>query len=342
MKTIKLGDQHNFGNYVTVNTDWVKKPRTVFWEFLFLSDKSLLRVQLDSVFKEELVYSPFDLFLSLDFKNITKTSGEVEFAQLENRVDLGSLSKAEIQQVGALLAMCFWFGIGDLHTENMLIGRNLDKLVCSPIDIESIFENMTHVTQTMLLPSKRIPLEKCGLAEIIKYIPKEMAHVLLTSFSNSVTLLNKYGQQILYEAMTEYDFNHPIRVIVKDTAFYKSCLSTDDLSSLFLTEKEQINRQDIPYYFRFYSSNEIYYWNTSSTYLNSGFNYLDLKLCTPIKIKSKRTEDFSKTFTTNLSLRHLCKIFGTETDLKSLRQLSYKQLNNLQIPALKKIELLHA
>lgn len=149
MKSNQFGDKHNFGSFVTVEEEWVVKPRTLFWEFLFLSEDSLLRSRLNSLFKKHLSYSLFDLFIPLAFKDLTKTSGKVQFVKM-NGDEIGNLTDLEVNQVGSLIAMCFWFGIGDLHIENMVIGRREKKLVCFPIDIESIFEKMTHVTQTLL------------------------------------------------------------------------------------------------------------------------------------------------------------------------------------------------
>lgn len=340
MKSNQFGDKHNFGSFVTVEEEWVIKPRTLFWEFLFLSEDSLLRSRLNSLFIKHLSYSLFDLFIPLAFKDLTKTSGKVQFIKM-NGDEIGNLTDLEVNQVGSLIAMCFWFGIGDLHIENMVIGRREKKLVCFPIDIESIFEKMTHVTQTLLLPSKKIPLDKCGLSKIICHIEREKALNIVESFSSTVNLLNEHGYQILSETMSKHDFSHPIRVIVKDTNHYKECLEKAELSSLSLSEKLQIERSDIPYFFRFHNSNEIYYWKSMSTFAQSEFDYTKLNLCSPVSILNG-SKDFSKTFTALLSVQHLCKIFDINVDINNLSQLNLKKDNFKTNAILKENELKHA
>lgn len=340
MKSNQLGDKHNFGSFVTVEEEWVIKPRTLFWEFLFLSEDSLLRSRLNWLFKKHLSYSPFDLFIPLAFKDLTKTSGKVQYIKM-NDDEIGNLTELEVNQVGSLIAMCFWFGIGDLHIENMVIGRRENKLVCFPIDIESIFEKMTHVTQTLLLPSRKIPLDKCGLSKIISHIEREKALNIVKSFSSTVNLLNEHGYQILSEAMLKHDFSHPIRVIVRDTNHYKECLKKAELSSLYLSEKLQIERSDIPYFFRFHNSNEIYYWKSRSSFTKSEFDYTKLNLCSPVSTISG-SKNFSKTYTAMLSIQHLYKVFDINVDSKNLNQLNLKKDNFRTTSISKENELKHA
>src|SRR5690242_13944670 len=83
------GDTHNFGRRVSVGGRSVKKPRTVFWEWLVLGVYSPLRALLAELAERDgLGASQFGFLPRLRFRR-SSLAGEVERLQLE---PLGRLS----------------------------------------------------------------------------------------------------------------------------------------------------------------------------------------------------------------------------------------------------------
>ena len=171
MKRI-LGDPHCGQKQVfLVNNYLIYKPRSIYWEWLFLGKESIFikELKLSVSNKGNFLITLWDQVLpSLDFypKDSKYSSGYVEYQKCK---PINSAIDNEVfwESCGAVIALVSLFGITDLHRENMLIGKNTEnKLVFGPIDIECIFNSFTSLTQTHLLPSKKISSKMCGLSKL--------------------------------------------------------------------------------------------------------------------------------------------------------------------------------
>lgn len=317
-----LGDTHNFGKYVHLQKDKVVKPRTTVWEYLFLSKTSVLRSLINDECQFAGIASPYSLAPDLQVDVISNQLGHVDYFSVDSLPESYNINFEDVESIGAMIAMSFWFGIGDLHHENIFVGKNGNDLICFPIDIECIFDHLTHLKQNLLLPSEKISPEKCGLAKILNHImqlPKAVRFALIKSFVDNTNLYNGISQKI-YTAISEIDhINHqPIRVIIRDTAFYKKLDITDSSSNLYKSEVIQIARGDIPYYFRFPDSDDIYFWVSDNQFEKADFTFENFDLPHPINLRNYRKQDFLKLKTTILSINNLAKALGLNSSLTRL------------------------
>ncbi|HQP36676.1 MAG TPA: hypothetical protein PLI95_15930, partial [Polyangiaceae bacterium] len=155
-KSNHLGDSHNFGRRVSIRNGRICKPRTVAWEQLMLSASSPLRKLLDSEAERDgLGKHAFAFLPDLRFTpSPDRIGGEVEQVRLR---PLGTPSEARrrelAQVVGRSIALWSWFGVSDLHWENLALGADeRSRVVFSPLDIEMILADLSMPTETKLIP----------------------------------------------------------------------------------------------------------------------------------------------------------------------------------------------
>jgi hypothetical protein len=165
------GDAHNFGRRVTsVTSKWIKKPRPVLWEQLFLSSASYLRTTVSGIFDTENAINPFKVIPDLKFytRQITK-SGFVEKIRVQDIGHFNEVREGDLELIGSFIALICWFGISDLHEENVVIGRDkLGNLIIAPIDIESILLDFKSPSQSGLLPGLASNIPRYGLTPLLK------------------------------------------------------------------------------------------------------------------------------------------------------------------------------
>src|SRR5690242_4955378 len=129
-----IGDPHNFHLRVTLHEDqfglFVQKPRTIYWEYLFLDHRSSFRKLLRSSPKNSLI--DFDNLLG----NIHITSSDefrTGFASHYQSIK-PEINEVWFRRLGQLLGFVTIFGITDLHKNNVLASKNTFQLV----DIECL------------------------------------------------------------------------------------------------------------------------------------------------------------------------------------------------------------
>ncbi|MFN3454297.1 MAG: hypothetical protein ACK41T_05000 [Pseudobdellovibrio sp.] len=339
-----LADSHNFGKSVTIQNGLVNKPRNIYWEMIFLNENSPLRILINRYSKIAGVVSPFEvapnlkIFLS-DFK-----SGIIEQLNVK-KVDR-CITQIEAQSIGAMSALCYWLGIGDLHHENVVVGLDDNgKLICFPIDIETLFEKMTHVDQTLLFPSEKVSVSQCGLSSILSLIGQKnekLAVGFIKEFVKMINLLNEISEKVLQEFLKDHNIHkYPIRMILRDTeAYYKAMYSENEKKHLDVSEIFQISRNDIPYFFRYLNTDSVFYFlkdNMDKT--NVIVDREQFNLMSSIILTSSKQQDFLKTNTVFLSITYLARIFGLPSSGLSLNKTSlylnnktlHFRLNNLNI-----------
>jgi hypothetical protein len=269
-----LGDSHNFGRRVSLRGALVEKPRTVFWEWLLLSAESPLRRLLAKLTAEdELGAGAFAFLPSLRFYGVaSRDGGKVEKVELEPLGRLSSPERNELAVVaGRALALWSWLGVSDLHWENLVLGRSAaGALVFAPLDIESILSDLSLPTETKLLPDPdpeyaAVCRHAAGIRRLLPYLGKPIEPPLLATMVDAyVTLLaflerNSGAIARVLKALPGLR-TAPIRVCLRGTDEYVLSRSVPPWPPLLDAEAEQLERGDIPYFFRLYGRPGIRYY----------------------------------------------------------------------------------
>ncbi len=274
------GDTHNFGKRVKLLPDGsLFKPRCLLWEQKILSRSSPFRCYLESLFSANSTASPFRFAPHLDFK-IDKNfvySGSVTPIQPAHQqlTDLGSeLDACAFQAIGSMIGLCVWLGINDIHHENIFWGKDQHgKLVFFPIDIECIFDKLILPSQTSLIPNSQHPEEshdRAGVFSLRQQLTKirSWPHIaaLISGFTQTVETLQNSISGISDVLMSDSNIDKaPIRMVPRATQIYFDYLKGKNPTlkkTLLNSELEQLSRGDIPYFFRFLNSPQVYNYTT--------------------------------------------------------------------------------
>lgn len=270
-----LGDSHNFGRRVTKHEDRIVKPRTVFWEWLFLALESPLRQYLCmAVERAGLSSQTFAFLPDLRFTNPrAREGGEVAALRLD---PLPAVLSADEKRdlagiVGKSLAFWSYFGVADLHWENIALGRDArGQIILTPLDIEMVFADLALPTETKWLPDADpeyadVCRHAAGVRRVLPYLGKPVdvddLLVIASHYMRMLDFLVRRGGEIAEVLAKIPELNEiPIRVCLRGTDEY---VQEDDESlwpPLLDEEMEQLDRGDIPYFFRLYGKRGIHYF----------------------------------------------------------------------------------
>jgi hypothetical protein len=268
-----LGDSHNFGRRVLVQGAWVKKPRSVFWEWLLLGESPLRKLFDELARGSELGAGAFEFLPTLDFRRPRAVhGGEVERLALEplpapSRVDRARLART----AGRALALYAWLGLGDLHWENIALGVDAaGHLVLAPLDIEMMLADFRLPTETRLLPAAdpeygAVYQHACGFRRILPYLGKPVAAeellTLVGAYRQMLGLLARCSSKIAHALLRLPGLDKaPLRVTLRGTDEYVNAASAPPWPPLLPAESEQLARGDIPYFFQLYGRAGIHYF----------------------------------------------------------------------------------
>lgn len=274
---VQAGDSHNFGRVVVVGEAVVHKPRTLFWEWLFLGANSPLRRLLRRAAAESGAPDSFDFLPELAFaRPRSRSGGTVERLRLSPLPRLSRARRRELAEVvGRALALFGWFGVADLHWENLALGANGEgRLVFAPLDIEIVLDDLASPTETKLLPDAdpeyaELNRHACGVRRVLPYLgkPVDVGDLLAmaSAYDRTLALLDREARAIgkllsglpaLHEA--------PIRVLLRGTGDYVRARTEPVWPPLLDAETEQLARGDIPYFFRLYGQRGIHYYRDAA------------------------------------------------------------------------------
>ena len=277
------GDTHNFGRKVILdkNKRTVYKPRTIFWEELFFSKKS----PLYSIFS-----SKFDFLYQIniiDSESSLPGSGEVKFIKGISRERFEQLCRNDksffanvLKRFGNILSYAFFWGISDLHYENLIFTPEGFQVV----DCEMAYTRLNSVASTGMIPFKTRN-ENISALRVIKDIVEMEGHknkffenILDGYVEMSIFILKNLNKiKTLHEQIDSRILNRtPIRILLKDTRVYQSYLKGKKSSEMLNIELTQLQRGDVPYFFKFLNDERLYY------YLNDSF---DLKIIDEPEVK---------------------------------------------------------
>lgn len=268
----ELGDSHNFGRRVSRRDGRVAKPRTVFWEWLVLSAESPLRRCLDG-----LGAGPFGFLPSLAFRNPeSRDGGEVESIALSPLpVTQGEDRRALAQITGRALALWSWLGVSDLHWENLVLGLAGDgRVVFTPLDVEMILADLSLPTETKLLPDAdaeyaAVCRHAAGVRRVLPHLGKPVDGgdlvAMAAAYLATLALLDRHAGAIadVFAALPGLR-EAPIRVCLRGTGDYVLARSVPPWPPLLDAEREQMDRGDVPYFFRLYGRSGIHYYGDAS------------------------------------------------------------------------------
>lgn len=253
-----LADKHNFGQQVEKvqrgSDTWYRKPRTVYWEWLFFGSTSPLKTLFNE--KGENGTRPLaDYFFNLDIEVEGTWSGYAKEVVAENQ----TLTPEHFYAFGALIAYSYIFGIRDLHKQNLI----MTKTHLQAVDAEVVFTALTLPHETLLLPFKTVGYEFAGIGALVsskEHLTHEQIQKIVLGYWDLFSVVSNKKTE-LDETLTELDFSkNPIRVIVRNTSEYRNLLS-DLTANALPSEVEQLNRGDVPFYFKFVADNRLYWFS---------------------------------------------------------------------------------
>ncbi|MDC0980401.1 hypothetical protein OAQ84_01560 [Bdellovibrionales bacterium] len=235
---------------------------------MFLSEDSLLRDFFNKTFHPNL--NPFYTAPSLLFED---TEGGYTVTELIVE-PIKQLTTIQCERVGHVIALSVFFGLGDLHTENVFTGvDSKGKFTFFPIDIECLFDDLSLISQTLLVPTGNHPAKIGGLHAIGNILSGQQQSnsiaAIIKGFQEQLDALEDNRTQI-FQVIFSSIRNHeaPLRVIPRATNTYKSYL-TGDLKTnelpFYPSEIQQLERGDIPYYFRYLNSPAIRFYSSKGS-----------------------------------------------------------------------------
>lgn len=269
-----LGDSHNFGRRVTLRAGRVAKPRTLLWEWLLLARASpLRRLLVEAADRDGLGRDLFGFLPDLQFHSRrSRLGGEVERIALQPLSKLsGRARQALATIVGRSVALWSWLGVSDLHWENLVIGVDREgRIVFTPLDIEMILADLALPTETKLVPDAdpeyaAVCRHAAGVRRVLPFLgkPIELPDLLAMALSYRQTLefLDRHARAIaaVFAGLPELKTT-PIRVCLRGTEEYLRASSESLWPPLLEAELEQLERGDVPYFFRLYGRAGIHYY----------------------------------------------------------------------------------
>lgn len=256
LENIPKGDFHNFNRFVSqrkLNGAIVfNKPRPVFWEMFFFGERSpLKRVFTSTTIQMNLRHLQAKGVFDNDVKAINSAD---RLATLD-----------DFYAFGQLLAYCYFFGLQDIHKDNLLITENGLQV----IDLEQAFSDMLLPNQSLLLPVNPGGIWIAGLNVLtnkaIDQLGKFESKKMIDGFlSLSKVVLDSVDQitEILLTSQASFQ-NQPLRVYLRGTKDYDEKLRGESaVSNWFYEESVQLTRGDIPYFFSYLGDNNVYYYTT--------------------------------------------------------------------------------
>ncbi|HAZ08518.1 MAG TPA: hypothetical protein DCZ01_08375 [Elusimicrobia bacterium] len=172
------------------------------------------------------------------------------------------LTESACARIGAVIGLVSWFGMGDMHRQNIAFGTLGDgRPVCAPVDIECLFFDYKLPAQSRLIGYPDEAGRRCGLAGFQELLdeagrPAGFVAATLHGYIGVMLALTRHEHSVSSTLIAEPGIlGWPIRVILRDTAAYRSVLDSVILPDtlrpgLLPSEMSQLSRGDVPYFFR--------------------------------------------------------------------------------------------
>jgi hypothetical protein len=266
------GDTHNFGRRVRpVGKDWISKPRSIYWEQLFLGTDSRFRDEVDRIFGDEPIV---DCLPRLQF---TKSGADPSSTLVERMRVRPAIESCDVEYaleaLGGLLAITAWFGMEDLHRSNIALGTDIrtGKFVLAPLDMEVILSDVRIPSTVGLLEASRKRQGLSGLVSMFELIrrlgPRESLAAPLGYMRTSRRLLANARRLVGALKASAGLRKAPIRVLLRDTHDYLAHMRGEPMANfinpmpLSADELVQARRGDVPYFYRTIGDPRIRYFS---------------------------------------------------------------------------------
>lgn len=264
------GDFHNFNKFVKqIDFNGAKvfsKPRPVFWELYFFGKESPLK----EIFSSTTIKMNLELSSSRSFFD-----NDVVAIEVSQR----PIVLSDYFSFGQLLAYCYYFGLQDLHKDNLLIVPDGIQV----IDLEQAFSELLLPNHSLLLPVNKNITWSAGInilskATIDQLTALEAKHLIDGFATLSNLILNQIEKirLILTSSLSNFEIQ-PMRIFFRGTRDYVEKLQgISKVQNWFPEEKLQLDRNDVPYFFMFMNKEPIHYytsesWNTEQVIVPEDF-----------------------------------------------------------------------
>jgi hypothetical protein len=247
-------DLHNFGQHVTqierASEIYFQKPRPIYWEWFFFGNNSPIK----NIFEPKIAEVLFNLDVHFD-------NGDCGFSKQVIESSEDHDKDAHAYNLGILIAYSYIFGIRDLHEGNLI----KKSAYLQVIDAEVVFSKILLPNETLLLPFKITTAEDCGAKKSfdnINEIDLQSMKLILTGyFDLFLNILEKRDQLLaVINQHREKMLTIPVRHIMRDTIQYRKWLEEKLIPAIPFCRDElkQLERGDIPYYFKLIGQPELY------------------------------------------------------------------------------------
>lgn len=247
-------DLHNFGQHVTqierASVIYFQKPRPIYWEWFFFGKNS----PLVKTFESNVTQVLFNLDVHFE-------KDHCGFSKQVIDSDESNDQKAHAYNLGVLIAYCYLFGIRDLHKGNVI--RRKDHL--QVIDAEVVLSKILLPNETLILPFKITTADDCAAKKSfnnINLIEHESLRLILSGYFDLFTAVLEKRDNIIaiLSEHREKMFMVPVRHIMRDTIQYRQWLENRTVPPIAFCTDEliQLERGDIPYYFKFIGDPKLY------------------------------------------------------------------------------------
>lgn len=187
----------------------------------------------------------------------------------------------------------------DLHRGNLIqVGNDLQ-----PIDVEIVFSKLVGPSQTILIPGPNITWERTALS-LVASRPRNLSqsHLLdlIIGFHETLTFLREQKTKLINIIAPMIEKQNPeIRVIFRETRTYR-----ERLPDLLREERLQLERGDIPYFFKFFGRRELFFYTSDKS--------SEIVLLPPKydRIATNIGVGFSHLLADELEQTHICALLG--------------------------------
>lgn len=255
---MEAADLHNFGKSVQRiergSIVLYRKPRPIYWEWLFFGKDSPLSVFFDQsrvsgVSPGEVI---FNLITEIE-NDFCGNSHEVKASEsIENK-------PSHLYSLGVLLAYCYLFGVRDLHKNNIIKTDSHLQVV----DAEVVLAKILLPQETLLLPFKEVGPDLCGANRVLDIgatIENTTLEIIVSGYLDTFECILKNRKSILdvFQGLEPRMKDIPIRHILRDTIHYREWKTQIPEYPIFESELLQLKRGDVPYYFKFMDKSEVF------------------------------------------------------------------------------------
>lgn len=251
----------------------ISKPRTIAWERLFFGAGSPLREHIRRLSDGDGVPSPIQVTPSLEFRSSTgDRTGSVEKLEVSAPASVHA-GPESFREIGSALAYFLWFGMTDLHDANVAFGADsAGRLIFGPVDVECVFQECYLPSQAQLLPARAMRPEDAGLAKVLEFARAHAAPDSIASicggFWEAARFFERHDRELTEHFHRDGLPAQHVRIILRNTRDYHAILKGMPAAAaapLTCSEKTQLDRGDIPYFFRRFSESEALYYSGRDT-----------------------------------------------------------------------------